>query len=515
MSLFYSSAYATGPFSLGVRSGDPSDNGVVLWTRLDPGMCTAGNTVTLEVALNESFNPILFTEQHDVIPDRDYTVHVDLSGRLNPDTVYFYRFSYQQQSSRTGRTRTLPKPDVIRPLKVVVMTCQDYSTGHFNAHHLVAEMAMKGEVDLLFFDGDFIYEYAEYDSEDAEILRRLTLPSQKRSAMTFEDFCHIYRSYLGDEPLQKMLASVACTLIPDDHEVADNIYWDRKLDCPGLPGKRYQRLSPQQKTDLVLAARKAWVIYNPSNAKVNWEATDPHSFVTLQRSLRLGKMADLVMTDTRSYRDGKEVDNDHPDKTMLGLEQRTWLLKSLEQSDACWRLWGNQTMFSRFQILGGLIKLIPDVLHNSDQWNGFVHERKLIKSAIEALSLKNVIIITGDMHTSLVSYVTPADEPESPDHVALELMTPSVTSPNLKEEHGILGTFEHLMEAVHKWLQIQNHHLKHFDSSQHGFAVLTLEEKQVTWDVYAVAINPPCINPEKKPMVHVVYDGQKAEVTSY
>ena len=492
-------------FPLGVRSGDPSESGVILWTLVDPRYSHAGDAVQLEVCEDNSFTHLVLRDSFPVDSMADNTVHVDLEGRLEADTVYYFRFIHGSETSITGRTRTLPHRDHIRPIRIAVLTCQDYTTGYFNAHQVLSDMAERGEIDLAFFDGDFTYEYSTYDSSTAEILRPLRFPSLSPSAMDAEDFRFLYQTYLSDPQLQKSMASMPFIVIPDDHEVADNQFWDRKRDHAGLPGKRYQYLSGLEKSRLMLDSRKIWVNYTPARVQVNSATEHPQKFVTLYRSFRLGKMADFFITDSRSYRDGEHIPADAPDKTMLGREQVEWLRKQLGESDALWRLWGNQTMFSRFIAYGRHLDILPDKLVNTDQWNGFLAERAMLKEQLDQSGINNLLVLTGDMHTSLVSRVKPFEQPDAPEHLAVEFMTPSVTSPNMRDEMGFVGRFDRVMDLIRYYLQDQNHHLEHFNSEIHGFAIMTLKADEVVWDVFSVPTKEPLDYPEALPVTQIVY----------
>jgi alkaline phosphatase D len=59
----------------------------------------------------------------------------------------------------------------------------------------------------------------------------------------------------------------------------------------------------------------------------------------LYRSLRWGKHLELLVLDTRQYRDANgAVDDPLRPKTMLGREQLTWLKERLAASDATWKV---------------------------------------------------------------------------------------------------------------------------------------------------------------------------------
>src|SRR5690349_15690135 len=105
---------ADDPFLLGVASGDPTPNSVMLWTRLAPrpleelgGMTGEKISVRWEVADDEQFSKIVKSGSSTAAPELGMSVHADVDG-LSPDRWYFYRFLIQNGSSPVGRTRTAP-----------------------------------------------------------------------------------------------------------------------------------------------------------------------------------------------------------------------------------------------------------------------------------------------------------------------------------------------------------------------------------------------------------------------
>src|SRR5438876_333838 len=105
------------PFTLGVASGDPLPDGVVLWTRLAPdplaggGMAMAPVDVDWRVARDEAMTDVVRSGTYGATADLAHSVHVEVSG-LEPDRVYWYRFRAGGAESPVGRTRTAP---AVRP----------------------------------------------------------------------------------------------------------------------------------------------------------------------------------------------------------------------------------------------------------------------------------------------------------------------------------------------------------------------------------------------------------------
>src|SRR5262245_43898060 len=101
------------PFSLGVASGDPLPDGVVLWTRLAPdpinggGMSSQAVTVNWEIATDEQMKEVVQRGSVVASPAFGHSVHVDVRG-LRPGRWYWYRFMAGSAVSPIGRTRTAP-----------------------------------------------------------------------------------------------------------------------------------------------------------------------------------------------------------------------------------------------------------------------------------------------------------------------------------------------------------------------------------------------------------------------
>lgn len=102
------------PFTLGVASGDPTEQAVVLWTRLAPspgdpagGMPHEPVRVRWELAEDERMQRVVRSGDVVALPELGHSVHVDVQG-LRPARRYWYRFVVGGEDSPVGRTRTLP-----------------------------------------------------------------------------------------------------------------------------------------------------------------------------------------------------------------------------------------------------------------------------------------------------------------------------------------------------------------------------------------------------------------------
>ena len=128
-------AHGSSLFTLGVASGNPTADSVVLWTRLAPspldggGMDTRPVPVRWEVATDRDAagGP---PRRSDRDPRWAHAVHVTPCG-LDPDRWYWYRFQVGGEDSPIGRTRTFPrKRSLPGKLRFGLVSCQDYQNGY-------------------------------------------------------------------------------------------------------------------------------------------------------------------------------------------------------------------------------------------------------------------------------------------------------------------------------------------------------------------------------------------------
>lgn len=549
-------------FNWSVASGDPTESGVILWTRVNPEAFDKTTPLKYQVASDQNFQSqsIVLEDQVNASQfgvERDYTVHIDLDGKLEANTSYFYRFIYKDISSPIGRCKTLPaaiEPE-FNKLRLAVLTCNDYSTGYFNAFYELA----KEDVDFVIHLGDFAYEYPQYPPGYGEIIRTdLQLeagegqyePKGKsggKRATTLANFRHIYRTYREDPALQAAMEKHTWIVILDDHEIADDAYWDYDRDTlgthpshaiyenyyyygpededfdkkkkdyyEGYEGDR-EKISPEDLEKMQLKCRQemlrlykeatqAWKEYVPVRVRIKpgCDGSHPHDY-QMYRQFRFGSLVDFFLTDSRTYRDKPEqtknaaiveaatdLKAEHPEITtaerialartinnagqtpsnekwsMLGPDQKQWLLNGITSSNASWRVWGNQTLLATSKLVE---------MKGHDDWHGFKAERYEILQTIKdretarqgSNEVSRFVVFTGDMHTSLIAYLkTDFEEDFDPFEgqwswnpldlannkmnrnydklVGVEFMTPGVTSPGISE--GIYAAAAGLEEKL-------------------------------------------------------------------
>jgi alkaline phosphatase D len=402
-------------FRLGVASGDPLPDAVILWTRLvadpsadDGGLPDQPIPVRWEVATTGRFDDVVASGEAVAEPASGHAVHVDASG-LEPDTWYHYRFSVGDVTSAVGRTRTAPEPDDrVDRLRFAFASCQNYQQGFWPAH---AHLAEEAGLDLVVFLGDYIYT----DPPDRGAVR--TLEGGVPTGLA--GYRRRYAEYKADPALRAAHAAAPWVCTWDDNEVEGNYAGD----VPGgrTDGDRDRFLERRA------AAYQAWYEHMPVRVE---PPAGPD--MRIHRTVAWGDLARFVVLDGRQYRSDQacDVPSDvglacaelgDDDRTMLGRDQEGWLGRRFERSRATWNVVAQQTVVSNFTVgAGDLVGL------NLDQWDGYPAARRRL--AAQLRGAENPVVITGDIHAGAVAVVTAdPDDPSSPP-VAPEIVCPSVSS---------------------------------------------------------------------------------------
>jgi alkaline phosphatase D len=500
-----------GTFPQSVASGGPTPTGVILWTRIAPDVFDPDEPLGVRVARDAELTDVVYegvVTDTERIEAHDYTVKIDLDGRLDPDDEFFYRFVYDGVASRIGRCRTLPRPDDSpESLRIAVLACQNYLNGYYPAYHYVAEE----EVDFLVHVGDFVYES---DAGDFKGLgsydypgREKRLPSGHDRVWNLDDYRYLYRTYRRDRFLQEALESHTLIAGWDDHEMVNDVYWDRVTDAPA--GDHPRGDDPQFMTELIADAMHAWWEFMPARVEYDPGGDSLQERFRLWRSFEFGDLVRLVLTDERLFRDPPReaiptADNvgpqyEPPGRTMLGEEQREWLVDTVTTSEATWTVWADEVLTVPLRLGSGPLSIYPV----QGGWDGYTRERMQITERIGAADVDNFVTLTGDMHAYVAAYqqtsypgrVGGGEGVAQGDRIGVEFMTPAITSLNVAEAlHLTRGWRKRLTEPILSWLiPLMNPHFDFFDAHNWGYSVVEFTPDDCTYVGYAVdkTVNSP------------------------
>ncbi|WP_254824384.1 alkaline phosphatase D family protein [Haloglomus halophilum] len=502
-------------FPQSVASGGPTREGVILWTRIDPESFDPDEPLGIEIAHSGDFGEVVYrgvVDDTGRIRAHDHVVKVDIDGALEPNREYRYRFVYDGVASRVGTCHTLPEPDASPDsLRFGVLACQNYLNGYYPALGHVAEE----DLDFLIHVGDFIYEsgageFKGLDSRDYPD-RNIDLPSGEDRVQDLADYRYIYRTYRSDRFLQRALEEHTLIAAWDDHEIANDIYWDPETDAPKADHPRGE--DPEFMTKLTADAIHAWWEFMPARLGYDPEAESLQDRFQLWRSFEFGDLLKLVMTDERLYRDPpRDVlptatncrpENEPPGRTMLGEDQLAWFLAQIRDSEARWTVWSDEVLTIPFRLGIGRASIFPV----QGGWDGYTRERQYIKDKLREFSPRNFVTLTGDMHCYIAGYKKteyggPVTERlfDPGERVGVEFMTPAVSSLNVAEALGMTdGLVGRITEPLlRRFVTAQNPHLEFFDSHHWGYSVVEFTREDCTYVAYGVDKHENAMDAERE-----------------
>ncbi len=378
-------------FPYGIAAGDVTPTSVVLWSR--PGR---SYPVIIEVSPDRAFGRLAFTATAVPSADRGGVVKLTVTG-LSSGTRYFSRFKVGRGAhSEVGTFITAPAAGTGADLRLAF-------SGDVDGTHVggapVFSLGLLDTVaaerpDLFILLGDSIYS----DS-----------PHMPRPARTLDEYRAKYREVQSIPSMRALLRATSVIAMWDDHEVEND--FDRESVDPEkfAAGRR--------------AFLEAWPIAEAPGGR-------------LYRSFRWGKDVELFIPDLRSYRSRqvsktRAYDNppgsmapdlaptlpppvragfapllrqmalpvppaclaalNDPNRTLLGLPQKFWLLQGLRRSTATWKFVVSEVPIQEF------------FADPYDRWEGYAAERAEILSAIRAAGIKNVVWLSTDRHAVMIN----------------------------------------------------------------------------------------------------------------
>jgi alkaline phosphatase D len=455
------------PFTLGVASGTPTADSVVLWTRLaidgffGSGIGKDAITVRWEVANDEGFKNIVQKGQTQAVHMLAHSVHVEVPN-LDADRWYFYRFIAGDAVSGVGRTRTLPLPDsAVTKLRLAYASCQRWEHGYFSAYkHMAAE-----NLDFVLFLGDYIYEYPT----DINPVRN---PSGGW-VIDLDDYRQRYALHKSDPDLNAMHAVCPWLITWDDHEV-QNDYAGTSI---GAQGPQVASFINRR-----AAAYQAFYEHMPLRASaltkaLNGLATGEE--MRIYGALQFGRLANISLLDNRQYRSPQacnpggragsstldpskcDIWND-PNRSMLGAVQEQWLAEQTAKSTTPWNIIGQATAFGTRDYKSGA----GQTLWN-DGWDGYAPSRDRVRDMLKANSRAMPVLLGGDVHSHWVGHVKADYANPSSANIGVEFCGTSITTRSTPSTR------------LDAW-KAENPHYVFIDNENRGYGVVEFTPTKLT-----------------------------------
>jgi alkaline phosphatase D len=473
------------PFKLGVASGDPLPNSVVLWTRLTPGDPLNGGgtptptTVSWDVAEDESFATIVRSDTDTASAQFAYSVHVEVDG-LAPAKHYYYRFKNGNYTSPTGRTKTAPASGAsVSSMTVAFASCQHWENGLYPAYRHMAQQ----NLDLVIHLGDYIYNGAP---SSGNVLRRHSAVADPSwGCNTLADYRNRHAQYKTDKNLQEAHRLHPWVVTWDDHEVENDYVgtnsWYRQSDFAKRRAAAYQAYYEH------MPLRPSSVILDDQENVTN---------IDLYRQISYGDLANFNVLDTRQYRSywacpdqggliettckertqdpvtknnkpyrrhtylgGKDMGLYYETSPWLKDSQEIWLKDKLTSSGSLWNVLAQQAIMFKYDH--------RDWSGNyySEAWDSYSATRDRILKHIVQNSVRNPVVLSGDMHSSWASNLeSNFFDSLTSDVIGTEFVPTSISS-------GLGSGWD----TTYKNALPYNKHVKYYDGRQGGYLLCTVD----------------------------------------
>jgi alkaline phosphatase D len=434
------------PFYHGVASGDPLSDAVIIWTRITPEN-HGEYAVKWVMANDEAMTDVVKEGEFTTNQERDYTVKVDVTG-LEAGKTYYYQFEFEGTKSIVGRTKTTGNNGV-EECNLAFASCSNYEWGFFNGYGI---MAQDDELDAVIHLGDYIYEYAPGGYGDTTI-GRIVYPPKEITELS--DYRYRYSQYRTDQDLRAAHQMHPFITIWDDHESANSSY---------MTGAQNHTDSTEGTWD----QRKDWAV------QVYYEWMPIRDDANLYREFSFGDLASLFVLDTRFAGRTVQVDSmtdPHymdEDRKIIDDAQFDALMANLK-GGAKWKIVGNQVPF------GPMINDWKNgVGRYLDGWDGYPVQREKLVTTIQEAAVENLVIVTGDYHSSFAFETDLNATKDASDNIGVEFVAPSINSANTNEYVPDDTTM--MVESA--YLK-NNPHLKFTNLRDHGYVKLTITADEI------------------------------------
>jgi alkaline phosphatase D len=311
----------------------------------------------------------------------------------------------------------------------------------------------RNDIDAVLHLGDYIYESGGSTTGP----RSDQLPHYE--IIKLADYRQRYSSYRLDPSTMRVHQQFPFISVWDDHETANNSYRDgAENHTPLTEGPWSERKAAGQQ------AYNEWMpirLPEPGNENKIW------------RKISYGDLADIFLLDTRLYARTIQGGNvNDTSRHILGDEELAWLKTEMKNSTAKWKIIEQQVMVGNLTPFG--------IVVNNDQWDGYQADRKKLYDNILSDSIKNVIILTGDIHTAWamdLPYNTATYNPNTgKGSVGVEFVCTSITS----------SSSPVALDPLYPLVTALLPHIKYVDLYKKGFGILDLKDTIAQGNFYSV-----------------------------
>ncbi len=315
----------------------------------------------------------------------------------------------------------------------------------------------------------------------------------------------------------------------DDHEFSDDCWQDHQT---------YTNENKQETTRR-RNATQAWAEYQPidwTDVQFQPDTTTGFTNIRIYRDFRVGQHMHLVMTDERLYRDDHIVDEatfakmighdpvNGDDSTgsryfvpqqvlsqfeqgktaalgrapsILGTAQTQWFKDTLKNTDATWKIWGNEVALSRMWLDMRTADVPAQFKNrfviNCDGWDGYPAAKQELLTYLLDNKIKNIVAITGDLHAFQASVVRNIAENGQGSPVLVDFLAAGVSSSSFYSylKAGSAGSPLEALVATPATLdgvmKLNNPDFAYVDHDAQGYAIATVSSTQMSVTFYKTA----------------------------
>lgn len=356
-------------------------------------------------------NPITITDS--TRGSRDNSIIFDVTG-LQPYTTYYYGWTCGGQPEFTiGHFKTFPANGERGHYTWGLLSCQEY--GSYNTFNSV----LINQPDLMLHNGDWTYPDYQIPGDFRTDWSKLQLS---------------YRKRYQEPQMEPVFHSSAFDYVVDNHDGIENLTNGASVS--------YTVDNQGNVTN--------FINYDPTPAgafQLMMDAYDqyfpgyplPAPNIGMYHSYKYGN-AEVFFVDVRNCGNGQDstyrydpVENvwyfdPRPGQTLLGAEQLQWLKNGLQASTADWKFIVSGVMFNRkFRKVLEYAMLFQNLEFNlggqggtglrlahaiSCNWTGYPAEQDGLLNFLQDNNIKDVVALTGHMHTNVMDNGANAGIPE-------------------------------------------------------------------------------------------------------
>ncbi|TYL51516.1 alkaline phosphatase [Nocardioides sp. BGMRC 2183] len=261
--------------------------------------------------------------------------------------------------------------------------------------------------DLFVHLGDTIYADEPIEEsvllEDGSTWRNHLTAEVTRVAESLDDFRGRHRYPLSDDNVRAFYSEVPTVAMWDDHETCNN-WWPGET----ITDDRYV----ERRADvLAVRGRRAWQEYQPVPVdRLVPPDGDGFAPTRIYRRVPRGQHLELFCLDMRSWR-GPNPDTDpavapyRSPAGILGGQQEQWLIRSLRESTATWKVVCADMPLSAPTSRTTDLDTVANTDHGPPM--GREHEIGRILAAIQRHRVRNVVWLTADVHYTAAHHYRP------------------------------------------------------------------------------------------------------------